>query len=261
MNSRPSVLIAALVGIAAGALGMRFLYSACADPLVHGVGVTGVGKSSSSAGSGPVPSLRAMAQDIKKGGYILYFRHGQRQKWDSVIAFDVFELATGANAQEATFRDAVCLTSQGREEAKMLGRVFELAKVPVGAVAASPSCRARQTGELAFGKVDIISNGLAHTPVTNPENAPQFAAELKRVLQTIPVAAGKNAVIAAHGNTLENHRAMFAEGANLLGGTPLMETGLYVIKRDPDGTLRVVQKYLSLGDFAANAIDLNAVRP
>src|SRR5688500_10200764 len=35
-----------------------------------------------------------VAQKLKSGGYILYFRHGQREKWDAVIAFDVYETAT-----------------------------------------------------------------------------------------------------------------------------------------------------------------------
>lgn len=261
MIIRPSLLTAVLAGMALGAVGMRLLFSACADPVSVSVERVVAAKGViSGGGAGLSASQYTLAQEIKKGGYILFFRHGQRQKWDSVMAFDVFEMATGVNSQEASFRDAVCLTAQGREEAKMLGKLFELAKVPVGAVAASPSCRARQTGELAFGKVDMISNALAHTPVTNSANAAQFSAELRRVLQTIPVVQDRNAVITAHGNTLENNRDMFAEGAEILGGTPPQETGFYVIKRNSNGTLRLVHKFLNLGEFAANAVDLKAVR-
>ncbi len=201
-------------------------------------------------------SPKSVAEDIKKGGYILYFRHPQRQKWDSVIAFDVFELATGANAADATYRDAVCLTTQGKEEAKIIGKIFELAKVPVGAVASSPSCRARQGAELAFGKTGAPSVGLAHTPVTNKDNAAAFSADLKRVLTTITIEPGKNAVIMAHGNTLENHPHLFSDGADYLRGPAITETGFFVIKREPDGKLRIVYRFANLGDFAANAITL-----
>src|SRR5687767_102704 len=83
-----------------------------------------------------------VVEALRGGGYIVYFRHAQRQKWDSVIAFDVYELATGDDSARVSWRDAVCLTHQGTEEASMIGAIFRLARIPVGTVLASPSCRA-----------------------------------------------------------------------------------------------------------------------
>ncbi len=205
--------------------------------------------------------LRATAHSLREGGAILYFRHAQRQKWDSVIAFDVWEMATSADSRDESFRDAVCLTPQGIEEAKMIGRILELAKVPVGNVVSSPSCRAMQTAELAFGRIDRVSHGLAHTPVTNTGNRGAFTAEVRRTLTSLDIPAGSNAVVSAHGNTLENMATdVFASGSELVGKGLLLETGFYVIRRDANGDLHVVERYQSLGSFAAAAIDLDPKR-
>jgi broad specificity phosphatase PhoE len=201
-----------------------------------------------------VMALDDVARDLRNGGYILYFRHGNRAKWDSVIAFDVYEMATGSDASRESFADAVCLSAQGREEAAMIGKVLRLAKVPVTTVVASPSCRAQQTARLAFGRIDRVSHALAHTPVTNERNAKAFAAELGRVLKTVPAGRGQVTVIAAHGNTIENHPELFSAGEELLK-LP-QETGFWVIARDAGGRLRIVQRFANLGDFAARAIDL-----
>lgn len=204
---------------------------------------------------------RQVAHELRQGGSILYFRHAQREKWDSVIAFDVWEVATGSDSRNETFRDAVCLTPQGVEEAIMIGKILELGQVPVGAVWASPSCRAKQTAELAFGRIDTLSSGLAHTPVVNPSNEQAFKEELRRVLTTVPIEPGHNAVIVAHGNTLENNADLFASGAGLVQKGLILETGFWVIRRDQDGSLRVVARYNSLGQFASAAIDLDPTLP
>jgi phosphohistidine phosphatase SixA len=199
-----------------------------------------------------------MAQALKKGGYLLYFRHPERQKWDSVIAFDVHEAAVGKDAAKTSYSDAVCLTPRGKEEAKMIGQVFALAGIPVGTVAASPICRARQTAQLAFGRIDIINHGLIHTPVANKSNAQEFKQELKHLLTTVKLNSGTNTIISAHENTIRNHPDLFVEGADLLKGPLVQETGLYVIQRDGAGGLHLLHKFMSLGDLAANGIMLSS---
>lgn len=256
--NRTTVALALVLGTVAGGTVMYFSIEAgrTKSPENSAVALPSQKKSDQYDAPPPVISQREMAVELQKGGYILYFRHAQRSKWDTVLAFDIYEMATGVGAAESTFRDAVCLTAQGREEAKMIGKLFELAKIPIGAVAASPSCRARQTGELAFGHVDVISKGLAHTPVTNARNAGEFSAELQKLLNKVRVEPGKNAAIAGHGNTLENNKKLFVEGTFFLGAPAVSETGFWVIKREQNGALKIVQRYLNIGEFAVNAVDL-----
>lgn len=206
-------------------------------------------------------SAGQMIEQLRGGGFLIYLRHGHRQKWDSVIAFDIHEAAKGEDASQASYRDAVCLSAQGREESAMIGQIFRLARIPVGHVVASPICRARQTAELAFGRIDSLHNALIHTPVVNPMNAADFKSELRLVLGTIPVRSGNNTVISAHENTLVNHRDLFASGATWLQGGMVSETGMYIIRRDPDGSLHLVYKFDSLGDLAAAGITLSAAGP
>lgn len=198
-----------------------------------------------------------LAKRLLDGGYLLYFRHAQRQKWDSVIAFDVFELATNTDSATATYRNAVCLTNQGKEEARMIGHILKLAKVRVGHIASSPSCRAEQTAMLAFGRIDSASAGLAHTPVTNTSTSTGFRNELARFLRTVPIKEGTNTAIFAHGNTLENHADLFESGTNYLTINRIQETGFYVIKRDAELKLHIAYKFRNLGNFAAAAVPIS----
>ena len=249
---REKVLSAFAAGLVLGAL-VSHVVTGPPDALLGGPVRMGRAR----AGKQP-PSLLQMAADIKKGGYILYFRHGNRDKWDSVIAFDVYETATGSDSSAASFHKAVCLSPQGHEEALMIGKIFALAKVPVGTVVpASPICRSRQTAQLAFGRVDVINGGVIHTPVTNAANVKAFEKDLGHLLATVSMEPGKNVVVAAHGNTLENYPDLFVEGAAFLKMGLLSETGFYVIARDAGGALRIVQRFQDLGVFAANAIPLD----
>lgn len=194
----------------------------------------------------------AMAAELRKGGYILYFRHAQRAKWASVLAFDMEDTALGKSTDAA-----VCLSPQGREEARIIGATLERARVPVGAIVSSPSCRARQTAGLAFGRIDAISRGLLHPSLTNPSNAKAFKEEWRRTLLTVPIDAGKNAVVTAHGSTMERYGDMIDQGMEHTE-QPIAETGFYVLRREGQA-LRIVHKYPTIAELATQGIDL-AVR-
>lgn len=210
------------------------------------------------APSGPDRSqaARNAAQAVVQGGYILHFRHGEREKWPAVIAFDVHETALNLDGREQSYGAAVCLTEQGIEESKMIGAIFELAHAEIGTVMASPSCRARQTAELAFGGYERTETALVHTPAFNADNRATFAAELADVYARVMMPAGSNAAIVAHGNTLEGNADMFVAGTEWLSTDHLGETGFYVIERAASGELSIVYRFNTIGDFAANAIDL-----
>ncbi|WBY01629.1 hypothetical protein PE066_19575 [Ramlibacter tataouinensis] len=221
--------------------------------------------SSADAGAPRTPasskSLFEVAQALREGGFILYFRHPERQKWDSVIAFDVWEAMSGEDASQQFYKDAVCLTPRGEAEARMVGKILEAARIPVGTVVSSPICRARQMAQLAFARIDVVSHSLIHTPVTNTTNEAAFRDGLQALLTTVPIKPGTNTVITAHENTIRNHPDLFAAGSEMLRGGAVSETGLYVLKRDARGQLEIVQKYMSLGNLASNAITLQADGP
>lgn len=94
------------------------------------------------------------AKKVAEGGYILHFRHAQREKWNDVTAFDAVELLNNYAADAVPFKRATCLSEQGTVEAKLVGEVLAKANVRIGQVVSTPSCRGVQTAMLAWGRVE-----------------------------------------------------------------------------------------------------------
>ena len=68
-------------------------------------------------------------QNLKKGGYIIHLRHAMREKWDTVVAFDAFELQNNDDARNEDYYRAVCLTEKGILESKLVGEVFKRSNI------------------------------------------------------------------------------------------------------------------------------------
>jgi hypothetical protein len=82
-----------------------------------------------------------LAERLRRGGYVLAFRHA----------------ATDFSMTDSTrdLRDCLRqhnLTAEGRRGARSIGREFQRLRIPVGRVLASPFCRTRETAILAFGR-------------------------------------------------------------------------------------------------------------
>jgi phosphohistidine phosphatase SixA len=133
-----------------------------------------------------------LIQSLRKGGYLLYFRHGETIGQDQPNV-DYHDCNTQKN-----------LTLFGNEQAERIGELFERNGIPTNyPVLASPYCRARQTAENAFGKqkvavVPFLSNieYLRSDKITKQEE--------KAILQKInelfekPIRQGTNTIIVGH---------------------------------------------------------------
>ena len=109
------------------------------------------------------------AKKIMEGGYILHFRHAERDKWIDVAMYDSLESDVhdkGVNesriAENDYFKNAVCLNKRGMIQAKAIGEHLKKINLPVGYIISSPSCRARQTAEIAFERYDKLDRDLVH---------------------------------------------------------------------------------------------------
>jgi hypothetical protein len=200
-------------------------------------------------------SDRLWAQKIVAGGYILHFRHAQREKWTDVTAFDTYELKMHLDASEGTFSKATCLTPQGVEESKLIGNVFKITGVLVSQVISSPSCRARQTAILAFGRIDGIDNALLHRTAMMREQHLLFARQLRRRIEGIALEPGQNAVLSGHGGTLSYDGALVIDIDETGGIDERDETGFVVIEHVGD-KLIARHKFKSLRNFANAMIEL-----
>ena len=127
-----------------------------------------------------------LLQELRKGGYILYFRHTATdfsRNDDAMTSFD--DCASQRN-----------LTGAGRAQARAIGESIRALAIPVDKVIVSPYCRTVETGMLIFGRAEKSSD-VRGGPGT--ANSPERYAGLRKLLSTSPP-AGTNFAIASHGN-------------------------------------------------------------
>lgn len=128
----------------------------------------------------------AAVDALRRGGYVLYFRHAatDMSKNDAgMTSFD--DCPTQRN-----------LVDRGRDDARAIGAAVRALGIPIGKVRASPFCRTVETAELAFGRAEKTSE--VRGGPTRPEDATRYA-PLRKLLSQ-PPARGTNDVIVSHGN-------------------------------------------------------------
>lgn len=208
------------------------------------------------------PELRTYAKDkvwaekLKAGGYILYIRHAQRDKWNDVTGFDALELATGTDGEKASYNRAVCLTPRGVEEAKLLGAGLRMGEVRIDKVISSPSCRARQTAMHAFGKVDGVRNSLLHRTAVMQDQHEAFAKDLRKLIDGLVPAPGANIAITAHAGTFRFDKGLLLD-VNETGRDPDMrEEGGFVVLERKDGKLIARHVFLTVANFINASVKL-----
>lgn len=131
-------------------------------------------------------SGQQLLSELRKGGYVIYFRHTSTD----------FSRDDTRSKSDDDCDNQRPLTDKGRDEARRIGAAFHDLKIPVERVLASPRCRTMETAMLAFGKAEKSPEARAGpaTPGSEDRYAPL------RNLFTSPVKPGANVVIASHGN-------------------------------------------------------------
>lgn len=179
------------------------------------------------------------AKEIMNGGYILHFRHAERDKWIDVQMYDALESDVHNNglddsryAENDYFAQAVCLNDRGKVQAKAMGESLKHIGLPIGRVISSVSCRARQTAELAFGGYDELKRILVH-------KGPYFEDEQERIkklinlYQNVKIEEGKNVIISAHNSVIDCK--MFINYKCPQHKLDLEEGGFYVLSKTKEG--------------------------
>jgi len=124
--------------------------------------------------------------ELRKGGYVIYFRHTSTD----------FSRDDSRSKSDDDCDNQRPLTDKGREEARQIGAAFRELKIPVGPVLASPRCRTMETAMLVFGRADRAPE--ARGGPAAPDSPDRYA-PLRKLLST-PVKPGANLVISSHGN-------------------------------------------------------------
>ncbi len=137
------------------------------------------------------PVTRALFNQLRSGGYVLYMRHGNTDKShpDRAPQVDLNDCSTQRP-----------LTAEGRELAARIGKYIREAKIPAGEVLSSPLCRAKESAEATFGRFEIEMNLMYSSNMTDAEKIP--VNKKTRELLSKPVPAITNRFIVAHAPNL-----------------------------------------------------------
>ena len=132
--------------------------------------------------------VKALAADMKQGGYVIVLRHGatNRDQADT----DPLNLDNVAKQR--------LLSESGKEVAKQVGDSFKRLAIGLGNAYTSKFNRAVETGRLICGcevtsTLDVSEGGLVVTPIENDRRAEA----MRKMVASMPE-AGKNTLIVTH---------------------------------------------------------------
>jgi phosphohistidine phosphatase SixA len=166
--------------------------------------------------------LSSVLGELRKGGFIIYFRHGPTdQTGSSDEAADLMKCETQRN-----------LSAEGRQQVTQIGKAFQALNIPVGMVTTSPFCRCKDTAKLAFDRF-TVSNDLYFAIGTDASETKRYTESLRRMLST-PPAKATNAVIVSH-------TANLREAAGIW---PKPEGVAYVFRPLPGGEFEAIAMVL-----------------
>lgn len=163
------------------ACSLYLLFLLCAQP----VGASEEGMKSRPADPSVLDSLR-------RGGYILYVRHGDASIGEDLPNLDFNDCSTQRNLSET-----------GQEQAVKFGETLRALQIPVQApVRTSPFCRTRETAELAFGQDKVQSEpvwlNVYRLNATMPPTEQQaILKDVDAALEVVP-SPGYNEIVVAH---------------------------------------------------------------
>jgi len=144
------------------------------------------------AGPGVPVSGRTLVEELRKGGYVVFFRHTKtlpEHAHEAQMRRDgrwrVDDCSTQRN-----------LSEEGYREARMQGELVRQLGIPHGKAYTSAACRARIHGEWVVDRVELLD-------VLTPLRSREKGLALRQLLNT-PPAAGSNTFMFAHGGILWN---------------------------------------------------------
>ena len=191
------------------------------------------------------------AKEIINGGYILHFRHAERDKWIDVEMYDALESDVHNNgendsryAENDYFDQAVCLNKRGKIQARAIGEHLNHIKLPIGYVASSPSCRARQTAELAFNGYDTLHRILVHAGPYN-ETKKNRGENLINFYKNLKIDNTKNTIVSSHNNVIICEIVI---NKNCPWDFKLEEGGFFVFSKT-DAGLKLEHEFHNFNDF------------
>jgi virginiamycin B lyase len=162
----------------------------------------------------------ALVDGLRRGGYVLAFRHAATDFSMTDSTRDLRDCSRQRN-----------LTAGGRRQARSIGRAFRRLAIPAGRVLASPFCRTRETATLAFGRA-VPSRALLSAEFFEGDPAGERQpARLRRLLAT-PPRRGTNTILVSHNFAIDDATGeSLAEGEALIVKSGRRRRGFEVVTR------------------------------
>jgi phosphohistidine phosphatase SixA len=144
------------------------------------------GLAGSAAGADP-----ALARELQRGGLVLAIRHAatdfSRPDQDPLVL--------------SNCRTQRNLSTQGRADARTIGRGVRRLRLRIGAVLASPFCRTKETARLAFGRVTVNRALLNTVSAAHDARWREQIRAARRLFGKKP-APGRLTVLVTHGSVV-----------------------------------------------------------
>jgi hypothetical protein len=204
------------------------------------------------------------ANEVVKGGYILHFRHGERNRYTTssrtpetnVTSFDAVALALGMRGENEDFGIMTCLTDEGKAESKLVGRALKILGVGMSDLISSPSCRARQTAYFAFGTEGRIVNSLLHRTSVRSDQHSAFTINLRENMLRLHLEPGKNAIMTGHVGTLNYGESVLFEKNEVGNMSDRDDIGFVVIERTKNDTFIARHMFRHFSHFTQKVLSL-----
>ena len=177
---------------------------------------------SSAPATGAALAGAALLRELRRGGYVIYFRHTATdfsRRDDAMKSFDDCD-------------NQRLLSAQGRADARRIGAAIRALELPLGEVLASPMCRTMDHATLTFGRATP-----APTVALRESGGGDYPG-LARLLSAA-VAAGSNRWMVGHGIPFR-----------AVAGPPHLAEGEAVVMK-PDGAGWTVVARILVADWAA----------
>lgn len=179
------------------------------------------------------PITSDLLNQIRKGGFVLYMRHGNtdNSRPDRVPQVDLNDCATQR-----------LLSDDGRKLMRTVGNALRESKIPFGEILVSPMCRTKESAQLSIGDQFELSEPLMYSAnMTSEQKKPRLAA-LKTIL-TKPVAPGSNRLLIAHAPNLDDLIGFFVkpEGTVVVFGQSGPNGYEYLASIHPDDWARLLK--------------------
>ena len=196
--------------------------------------------------------------ELRKGGYIVFLRHTERDKWKDVSAYDLLELKIlnkennfQNSAENEYFADSVCLNKRGKIQSKMIKEIFDYSGVKFNYVSSSPICRSKQTALLISNEIDDVNKKLVHSGAITSQTINEWRNNLKNYLLEVPIQENQNTLITAHGKMIVKEMFDNEIMSKEIGGPNFIieEGGFFIISRK-DNKLYMNKQYTKFYDFS-----------